>query len=222
MKRKQQICLQDKSELKSVEVINVIKKMSFSKSPEIAFISSNKFKYQEIKTIFQRSSEIQVEHIQEQLFELQSDNLEEIAKFSLKNVSTDFNKNYYFVEDSGLFINSLNGFPGPYSSYIFKKLGNKGILKIMRNIEAREAYFQSTIALKTNTGIITFTGIIQGLISEKISNSGWGYDPIFIINSEFPNTLGDLGRKKDTLSHRYHATMKLIKYLENDPYFYKF
>jgi XTP/dITP diphosphohydrolase len=222
MKRIYSISLLDISGLKSVDVINMKKKINLSKSPDITFISSNKFKYQEIKSIFQRASKIQVKYIQEQLYELQSDNLEEIASFSLKNISTEFDKSYYFVEDSGLFIKSLNGFPGPYSSYIFKKLGNKGIIKVMGNIDAREAYFQSTIALRTNTGVLTFTGITQGLISNKISNSGWGYDPIFIIESEFPNTLGDLGEKKDLLSHRYHSTMKLIKYLENDPNFYKF
>ena len=188
----------------------------------ISFISSNKHKYQEIKAIFEQNSKIQVEHIQKHLNELQSDNLEEIAIFSLKNLSTDFYRKYFFVEDSGLFIKSLNGFPGPYSSYVFNKLGNEGIIKLMRNIEKREAYFQSTIALRTNTGLNTFTDIIRGHISKKITESGWGYDPIFIVDSEFPNTLGDLGKKKDTMSHRYHATRKMINYLENDPNFYKF
>ena len=197
-------------------------KMNLSKKTEISFISSNKHKYQEIKAIFEKNSEIQVKHIQKHLNELQSDNLEKIAIFSLKTILNDSDTKYYFVEDSGLFIKSLNGFPGPYSSYIFKKLGNEGILKIMRNIEVREAYFQSTIALKSDTGFITFTGVIRGHISEKNTGSGWGYDPIFIVDSEFPNTLGDLGKEKDTISHRYHATRKLIKYLENDPNFYKF
>ncbi len=131
MKRKYSISLLDIAGLKSVDISNMKKKINLSKNPEITFISSNKFKYQEIKSIFQRASKIQVKYIQEQLYELQSDNLEEIASFSLKNISTEFDKSYYFVEDSGLFIKSFNGFPGPYSSYIFKKLGNKGIIKIM-------------------------------------------------------------------------------------------
>lgn len=205
-----------------MEVINMKNKMNLSKKTEISFISSNKHKFQEIKAIFEKTSEIQVKHIQKHLNELQSDNLEKIAIFSLKTIFNDSDTKYYFVEDSGLFIKSLNGFPGPYSSYVFKKLGNDGILKIMRNIEVREAYFQSTIALKSDTGFITFTGVIRGHISEKNTGSGWGYDPIFIVDSEFPNTLGDLGKEKDTVSHRYHATRKLIKYLENDPNFYKF
>ena len=196
--------------------------MILAKKPEISFISSNIHKYQEIKVIFEQHSKILVDFIQKHLTEIQSDNLEKIAIFSLKNIFTDSENRYYFVEDSGLFIKSLKGFPGPYSSYVFNKLGNEGILKIMKNIELREAYFQSTIALKTNTELITFTGITQGHISLNISEFGWGYDPIFIIDSEFPNTLGDLGEKKNIVSHRYHSTRKLIKYLEHDPNFYKF
>jgi len=194
-----------------MEVINISQEEDLSNNPVISFISSNKFKYQEINRIFERESKIKLEHIREHLYELQSSDLEKIAIFSLKNTLNKTINDYYFVEDSGLFIKSLDGFPGPYSSYVFKKLGNKGILKLMENIQTREAYFQSTIALRTNTGILIFTGKTQGLISEKISNSGWGYDPIFILNSEFPKTFGELGKKKDTLSHRYHATMKLIK-----------
>lgn len=208
--------------MKLVDVVNMKYEKNLTKKPEISFVSSNNFKFQEIKRIFERATKIKVEHIQKQLKELQSDTLEEISVFSLKNVSTKNINNYYFVEDSGLFIKSLNGFPGSYSSFVFEKLGNKGILKLMLNIKKREAYFQSTIALRTNTDIITFTGKIQGVISDRISNSGWGYDPIFVIDTEFPNTLGELGNKKDTLSHRYHSIMKLIKYLENDPNFYKF
>jgi len=205
-----------------LEVIKMKKKMILAKKPEISFVSSNIHKYQEIKEIFEQNSRILVEHIQKHLNEIQSDNLEEISSFSLKNISTDFKNKYYFVEDSGLFIKSLNGFPGPYSSYVFNKLGNEGIIKIMKNIEIREAYFQSTIALKTNTDLIIFTGIIQGYISLNISEFGWGYDPIFKIDSESPNTLGDLAEKKNAVSHRYHSTRKLIKYLERDPNFYKF
>jgi XTP/dITP diphosphohydrolase len=36
------------------------------------------------------------------------------------------------IEDDGLFIKSLNGFPGQYSSYSFATIGNRGILKLMK------------------------------------------------------------------------------------------
>jgi XTP/dITP diphosphohydrolase len=35
------------------------------------------------------------------------------------------------VEDAGLFVEALNGFPGPYSSYVYKTIGNEGLLKLM-------------------------------------------------------------------------------------------
>ena len=36
------------------------------------------------------------------------------------------------VEDDGIFIDSLGGFPGPYSSYVHKTIGNKGILNLLK------------------------------------------------------------------------------------------
>ena len=196
--------------------------MKIMNNPEITFISSNNHKFQEIRRIFAQYSKIEVKHIPTELRELQADNLEEIASFSLKDATKVSNDVYSFVEDSGIFIESLNGFPGPYSSYIFKTIGNEGIIKLMHNVTHRKAFFKSVIALKTTNEILIFTGVVDGFISETISDSGWGYDPIFCINADLQTTLGDLGRRKDEISHRYHASRKLIDYLENDPNFYKF
>ena len=50
------------------------------------------------------------------------------------------------VEDDGLFVDSLSGFPGPYSSFVFKTIGNDGILKLLAGSTKRSAYFLSLIA----------------------------------------------------------------------------
>ena len=141
--------------------------------------------------------------------------LEKIATFSLKQCNHKFDNNPIFVEDSGLFIHILNGFPGPYSAYVFDTLGLRGIINLMRNIEDRKAYFQSTIALKINNQVEIFTERVKGRISLKISETGWGYDPIFITTSDGSLTFGELGEKKNYHSHRYLATLRLIDFLKN-------
>jgi XTP/dITP diphosphohydrolase len=152
---------------------------------------------------------------QTNLVEIQSSDLEEIAIFSVKNCAETINYECFFVEDSGLFIKQLNGFPGPYSAYIFRTLGLKGILTLMERFENREAYFQSSIALKTRNEIKVFSEQVQGIISQRISDSGWGYDPIFVPNYDGSLTYGELGPKKNTLSHRFRATQGLINFLKN-------
>ncbi len=64
--------------------------------------------------------------------EIQSDSLKEIAQTSAINAFKRTNLPI-FVEDAGLFINALSGFPGPYAAYIYKTIHNSGILKLMEN-----------------------------------------------------------------------------------------
>lgn len=181
----------------------------------VFFATSNMHKYNEINAIFKQHTSIQLKFLQTSLLEIQSSNLEEIAVFSLKACSKRLKNNPIFVEDSGLFIKKLNGFPGPYSAYIFKTIGLYGILGLMREIKDREAYFQSTIALKIEDEIKIFTEQVKGKISEDISDIGWGYDPIFIPEINGILTFGDLGLKKNVISHRFLATRKMIRFLNN-------
>ncbi|MFX1516503.1 MAG: non-canonical purine NTP pyrophosphatase [Promethearchaeota archaeon] len=188
--------------------------LNSTRSIEIFFVTSNLHKYDEINAIFMQYTSIQLKLLQINLVEIQSSNLEEIAIFSLKKCAEITDHDCIFVEDSGLFITQLQGFPGPYSAYIFKTLGLKGILTLMEGFKNREAYFQSTIALKIEDRIETFSERVHGIISEKITDSGWGYDPIFIPKSDGVLTYGELGPKKNFLSHRFFATQKLINFLK--------
>ena len=43
------------------------------------------------------------------------------------------------VEDAGLFVDALEGFPGPYAAYVYKTIHNKGILKLMENMSEPES-----------------------------------------------------------------------------------
>ncbi|UCG00587.1 MAG: non-canonical purine NTP pyrophosphatase [Candidatus Heimdallarchaeota archaeon] len=184
-----------------------------TKKPEIFLVTSNLHKYDEIYSIFKQYTSIQLRLLQANLVEIQSSDLEEIAIFSLKKCAKKLKEKLIFVEDSGLFIKQLNGFPGPYSAYIFRTLGLKGILTLMKMFKKREAYFQSSIAVKNENEIKVFTERVQGQISLEISDLGWGYDPIFIPDCDGTLTYGELGLKKNALSHRFLATQKLIKYL---------
>ena len=49
------------------------------------------------------------------------------------------------VEDSGLFIDSLNGFPGVYSSYVYKTIGLNGILKLMSEERSRHGEYRLSL-----------------------------------------------------------------------------
>src|SRR5919107_4870109 len=110
----------------------------------ITFASTNKNKFLEIQSILSTRN-ISVIFSNIHLVEIQSDSLEEIAREKAKTAFAKVGRQV-IVEDDGLFINSLGGFPGQYSSFVFRSIGNDGILKLLAGAAKRSAYFQSVIA----------------------------------------------------------------------------
>jgi XTP/dITP diphosphohydrolase len=128
----------------------------------------------------------------------------------------DMCKRPVLVEDAGIVIDALDGFPGPYSSFVFDTIGNKGILKLLNGKKNRQAKFVSVMAYcdkKLQPKI--FEGIVTGKISTKIVGKGWGYDPIFIPYSNHNNTSKEtyaISSNKNKTSHRYKSLQKFAKW----------
>ena len=60
-------------------------------------------------------------------------------------------KHPLIVEDAGLFVDSLGGFPGPYSSYVLSTIGNSGILRLLGSIE--RPHFVQVIAYSSGRSL---------------------------------------------------------------------
>ncbi|GIU71762.1 MAG: non-canonical purine NTP pyrophosphatase [Candidatus Nitrosocaldaceae archaeon] len=172
----------------------------FYKDDMLYFVSSNVDKFREVKRILGKYN-IDIEFRRLELLEIQSDSLEIVAKHKVNNAYSIINDEV-IVEDDGLFINSLNGFPGVYSSYVFKTIGNDGILKLLRDVDDRSAKFISIIAY-SNGSYKLFKGIVKGSIAYDKRGYSWGYDPIFIPKG-YDLTYAEL-KNKDEISHRYIA-----------------
>ena len=169
----------------------------------ITFASSNQNKYFEVQLILSAQG-ISVDFSQIHLVELQSDSLEDIAREKAKSAFTKLNKPV-IVEDDGLFIDCLGGFPGPYSSFVYKTIGNDGILKLLSGSTKRSGYFCSLIAFYNGKTLSISEGRVEGRISEKLTGSGgWGYDPIFVPSST-NLSFAELAKNKNAYSHRKRA-----------------
>ncbi len=144
--------------------------------------------------------------------ELQEDDLEAIAVFGAQWAANRLNQEV-MVDDSGLSIEALGGFPGPYSAYVFNKLGNKRILKLMEDETNRSATFKCVIGYCRPGGeAFIFSGEVAGEIAIDIrGDAGFGYDPIFEVNGA---TFGEMREdEKNKLSHRYRAMVKFAQWL---------
>lgn len=169
---------------------------------DLYFVSSNEHKFNEARTILNNFG-INIGFFKFKLEEIQSDSLVEIANNKAKQAFLKCKKPV-IIEDDGLFIDSLNGFPGPYSSYVFKTIGNEGILKLLKL--QRKAKFVSIISFCDQKNIKNFQSSLKGTISKKMSGTGWGYDPIFMpINQK--ETFAKL-ENKNSLSHRFKSLKK--------------
>ena len=172
------------------------------KSSNLYFVSSNSHKFEEVSQIL-ASLKIEIKFINSELEEIQSNSLKDIAERKAKDAFKKFKKPL-IIEDAGLFIDSLNGFPGPYSSYVFKTIGNKGILNLVKT--KRDATFFSLITYCDKKITKTFEGKLKGKISFSSKGNGWGYDPIFI-PSNSKNTMGQTNIKNN-FSHRSKSLKK--------------
>ncbi len=181
---------------------------------KLFFVSSNIHKFQEIEQIL-NEYHIQIKFHQHEVLEIQSDSLEEIALFRARQAFSELHEPL-FVEDTGLFIECLNGFPGPYASYVFKTIGNSGVLQLLKGKDKRGATFRTATALIiSDTKSVTFIGETKGVIAHSESiNKGWGYDPIFIPNeNDNTRTYAQMTiQEKNQVSHRRKSIGKMAIY----------
>lgn len=175
------------------------------------FMTENSDKFREAKSILDAQG-IQIRQLKQAKIEVQDSRLERIARFAVKTAPVN-PPGLLLVEDSGLFIKALGGFPGPFSSYVLKTIGLKGILGLMHG-KRRSAYFQSSIAVGlADHRPRVFTGIVRGSVSRKIAGTaGFGYDPIFV-PAGFIETFGQTSEDfKNKNSHRAKAFLKFARW----------
>ncbi|MDR2203333.1 MAG: XTP/dITP diphosphatase [Nitrososphaerota archaeon] len=181
----------------------------------VLFITGNFHKFSEVHSILSPMG-IAVSMLHLKGKETQNDNISEIARDC---ATTAFNqcRMPLIVEDAGLFIDAFEGFPGPYSAYVYKTIQNKGILKLMENLQNRKATFCSAIVYYSQeTGPLLFEGKTEGIITNTEhkcnNNTGFGFDPIFQPMYDEKTFAEMTMEEKNQVSHRAKAINKFAKW----------
>jgi XTP/dITP diphosphohydrolase len=186
------------------------------KGKVIFFATNNVNKFNEARKVLAKYK-IAVGMLRVKAFEIQSESLEEIAKTSVLEAFRKCDLPVV-VEDAGLFVEALNGFPGPYAAYAYKTIGNDGLLRLMAAMENRKARFKSVLAYYSAESklLMFFDGEALGEITreERRSDnmSGFGFDPIFKpANSN--KTFAEMTiTEKNEYSHRAKALHKFAEW----------
>jgi len=148
--------------------------------------------------------------------EYQSMTIEEIAESKVKQAFEKSGKNqdsFLIADDSGLFVDSLNGFPGPLSAPFDSMVGKERLLDLVD--EGARAEFRAAVALYNpqRDQIEVFTGSSEGEIVQPRGEDGFGYDPLFMPEGN-DKTWGEDPEYKNQVSHRKEALEKLRKYIQ--------
>jgi len=174
--------------------------------------TSSDHKYEEAREVLAEYG-VELERLSIDRVEIQADDPELIAEYSLKVLDVDVP---ILVEDAGLYIDKYYGFPGPYSSYALRTIDNEGILKLMEGETERGAKYLSAVAFRDGDTSVSFTGEVVGRIAEEMrGTNGFGYDPIFMPEEGDGRTFGEMSAaEKARISHRARAFRKLGEWLK--------
>ena len=124
---------------------------------------------------------------------------------------------YALADDTGLFVEALDGEPGVYSSrYAGESCSYEdNRAKLLQEINGeinRRAAFRTVVAFASPQGLIAIAeGEVEGEITENdIGTGGFGYDAIFRAK-ESGKTFGEMSQaEKEKISHRGRAFRKML------------
>jgi len=133
-------------------------------------------------------------------------------------VVSQYTKKHSLAEDTGLEVEALGGAPGIHSARFAGdnstyEDNNRKLLRLMErfSLGERRAKFRCVAALAKPDGeVVTCEGVCEGVIAfEMKGESGFGYDPLFLL-PEYDKTFAELGEDiKNRISHRAQALTKI-------------
>jgi XTP/dITP diphosphohydrolase len=188
----------------------------------LVFATNNQHKVNEINAA--AGSQIHIITLQEAGIEIDIpepfDTLRENALQKATVIKNITGKNC-FAEDTGLFVDALNGEPGVksarYAGEPTNALANiQKLLAALGDNENRSARFVTIIALLLGDETHIFEGVCEGHISsEPAGTGGFGYDPVFVpLGSQ--RCFGQMAlEEKELYSHRKKAVNQLLQFLQN-------
>lgn len=175
---------------------------------ELYFITGNKNKFAEASAIIPELRRVEME-----LDEIQEIDARKVIEHKLRE-AIEQKETSFIVEDVSLYLDCLNGLPGPLIKWFLKTVGVNGLYDICKRYDSYKAKAVSLIGHTDGEKIEFFEGKLEGKIVGATGKNGFGWDPIFKPNS-FNKTYAEMtSSEKNQISHRRKALDKLKKYLE--------
>lgn len=116
------------------------------------------------------------------------------------------------VEEAGLGLSALGGFPGPLVKWMLEAAGAEGVARTGIALGDPRATATCLLLYKDAEREILAEGETHGtLIAPGRGTNGFGFDPVFLPDGAGGLTYGELeGAEKDATSHRGKAWRELL------------
>ena len=174
----------------------------------IQFITCNQNKFDEVKAVFPELEKLDID-----LPEIQEIDAREIIKAKLLE-AFNHREGEFIVEDTSLYLDCLNGLPGPLIKWFLKTIGNEGLADIAEKMANDKATAKTIIGYaKNKDDIHFFEGVVVGKIIKPRGETTFGWDTIFIPDGH-TKTFAEMDREeKNEISMRRLAVNKLKEFL---------
>lgn len=142
---------------------------------QIYLVTQNPGKVKAANSVFKKY-DIEIKGVEKDYPEIQADSSLEIAKHTALEAARDL-KSPAIREDHSLYLNAL-GIPGPYMSFVEKKLSVHKLLEILSTQKDRTGYFElAAVYAKANRDVKEFVYKVPIHIKTKIDREdprgGW-------------------------------------------------
>ena len=115
------------------------------------------------------------------------------------------------VEDTGLELLGLGGFPGPLIKWFLASVGPEGICRVARAFGDGRAVARCLTCAFDGSEMVVGEGVVLGSIAAELRGSGgFGWDPAFLPDDGGGRTYGEMDDdEKNAISHRRKAFVAL-------------
>ena len=173
---------------------------------DLVFVTSNPGKLREAEAVLGRS----LDHSELDLPELQTLDLEEVVRGKAKAAWERLGRPV-LVEDTGLELAGLGGFPGPLVRWLLASVGPEGICRIASCFEDPRATARCLVCATDGSGEVFGEGVVEGAVSPiPRGEGGFGWDTAFVPADGDGRSFGEMSdEEKNRISHRHKAFVAL-------------
>lgn len=201
----------------------------------LTYVTTNEGKVREAREYLDQIARAGIEYT-----EIQAATLGPIAAHGARDTYRRL-RDPVIVDDAGLFLDALDGFPGPYSAYVEDTIGVHRLWEMVKPLENHRAEFRCVLGYCDGAGfeaspdpvdredrvaaaasgaeadaelpVKLFEGTVRGRLVPPRGEGGFGYDPIFEYNGE---TFAEIDpAAKNALSHRGRALERFAEWYED-------